>query len=94
MPKFREKSPIVDAIQMTGTAESANEALIFIGDQNLGRVFAVPHKQTGVWIVIIETIEGAAAVLQNHWVIRNDVGEFLTCDPDTFSEIYEPVVTQ
>jgi hypothetical protein len=92
MTAFRKKPVEIEAVQMTGTEQSAMKALDFIGDRNLGAVFAVPHKETDEWIVVIETLEGAMSASPGDWIIRGVQGEFYPCKPDIFEATYEPVV--
>jgi hypothetical protein len=89
--RFRKKPVEVEAIQFKGTDESASEVLGWIGDQNLGTVIAVPHRTTGEWLVVIETLEGAMKAEPGDWIIRGVQGEYYPRKPAIFDQTYEPV---
>lgn len=89
--RFRKKPVVIEAVRFDGTEESAQEVLDFIGGQNLGSVFAVPHKVSGEWLVVIETLEGAVSASPGDWIIKGVQGEFYPCKPDIFEATYERV---
>jgi hypothetical protein len=81
MAKYRKKPVVVEAIQFTGTPESANEIL----------KFANPNA---TWyfnqnFINISTLEGDITANNGDWIIKGVKGEFYPCKPDIFEATYE-----
>ncbi len=89
--KYHKRPVEIEAELFEGTEKSATKILTFIDDKNLGSVFAVPHKETGEWIVIIETLEGVMSASPGDYIIKGVQGEFYPCKPDIFESTYDPV---
>lgn len=83
MPKFRKKPVVIEAVQWTGTPESADEVLSFARGKATWRT---SHND-----MQIDTLEGAMTVSPGDWVIKGLKGEFYPIKPDIFEATYEPV---
>ena len=79
--KFRKKSVVVEAVQLT--ASSLSEVEEFVGG-DLGN--------TPGGGVIVATLEGAMHVSIGDWIIRGTEGEFYPYKPAAFAATFEPVV--
>lgn len=88
---FRKKPVEIEAMQLDGTQESAEDILAWVDPLTHGRTFAVPEKGTDRWTVVIETLEGAMAASPGDWIIQGVAGEFYPCKPDIFAQTYDEV---
>lgn len=85
MAKYRTKPVTVEAVQYFGV-ESFPELEIFMDDEYYRVLFQPGSEQ-----LIILTSESDYRVEVGDWIIRNEKGEFYSCKPDIFNEIYEKV---
>lgn len=93
MPRFRKKPVVIEAIQWTGTPESAEEIALFIGATEEEPLKHTPSEDAP-WAgtLSIPTLEGVMEASVGDWIIRGVAGEFYPCKPDIFEATYEPVV--
>ena len=82
--KFRKKPVTIEAIQLT--AESFDECLSFVGEENTTDGTSVDECYIG-----LQTLEGEYGARKNDYIIKGVQGEFYPCKPDIFSETYEEV---
>lgn len=93
--KVRKKPIIVEAIQITGTIENANEIHNKFGSDNI--FFWKCHDYTGrneaakIIGAEIKTLEGNMVANIGDYIIRGVHGELYPCKPDIFEETYEVV---
>ncbi len=87
--KFRKKPVVVEAVQYTGTPESARAVI----DLTRGTHTPASIERDGedVRRVSIATLEGAMWVSVGDWVIKGVAGECYPCKPDVFAPTYELV---
>lgn len=81
--KFRKRPVVIEAVQWTGTKDSANEILAF------ARTNAMWHFNQNT--MSIATLEGTMLASIGDWVIRGVNNEFYPCKPDIFEKTYERV---
>lgn len=80
MPKFRKRTPVVDAVQWDGT----HAAAIAIGLESwtsARRKYGIDHPDAGYWVDVVA----------GDWIITRANGSQIPCKPDTFEATYEPV---
>jgi len=102
MPLFRKKPVEVEAVLFTGTNDSLDELIAFVGAQLvMGKVAVyepIDHicdiKQITGYVdhPHIQTLEGLMHVSVGDYVIKGVQGEFYPCKPDIFATTYEEVV--
>ena len=81
MTKYRKKPVIIEAEKFNGTNHDA------IAD------FCAPQpiKVGGGYTLLIPRIEGREmTVHKGEWIIKDENGEFDSCEPDIFVATYEP----
>lgn len=89
MAKFRKKPVVVEAMRLDGSEAGARAVLEWADPHTPGRTLAARHRETGEWIVVIETLEGVMSADPGDYIIRGVQGEFYPCKPDIFAETYE-----
>lgn len=89
---FRKKPVVIEAVQWTGSPESAEEIANFIGATDDKPLIHTPSAET-VWsgTLIISTLEGDMTASVGDWIIRGVQGEFYPCKPDIFEATYDEV---
>lgn len=83
--KYQKKPVIVEAVQYTGTNESAREIERFVNDYSTLNYDEVANKY------YVKTLEGQLYVDIGDYIIKGIKGEFYPCKPDIFKETYERV---
>ena len=81
--KYRKKPVVIEAIQLT--ADSFNECVAFVGEDNLN-----DGTSEGECYIGITTLEGDMAAREGDWIIKGIQGEFYPCKTDIFAATYEP----
>jgi len=84
--KFRKKPVVIEAIQWTGDALSATEAITFVLD---GDGTARYHDDANPFFIAIDTLEGTMHALAGDWIIKGVAGESYPCKPAIFEATYE-----
>lgn len=84
MAKYRKKPVVIEAMQFTGGAASADEIRSFAGNS-----FVCWHFNHDS--IAINTLEGTMHTSVGDWVIKGVKGEFYPCKPDIFAATYEAV---
>ena len=81
MSKFRKKPVIIDAFQWWKHGDVPEVTVIPIGK----KVTEARRAKVG-WL---ETPEGGHCVFPGDWIIINAKGQISSCNPDTFTRLYE-----
>jgi hypothetical protein len=81
--KYRKKPVVIEAIQWTGSHESAQE----INDWNNKQFWTIKDDRR----MMIPTLEGTMAANPGDYIIKGVNGEFYPCKPDVFRKTYDPV---
>lgn len=90
MRKFRKKPIEIEAIQLTGDAESRVAVLDFTGlKATNAKTIYWRWNDTGGELVIC-TLEGDLVGSIGDWIIRGVKGEVYPCKPDIFAMTYDP----
>lgn len=84
MSAYRKKPVVIEALQFTGGAASADTIKAFAGEAY--ECWWFNHDTIG-----IKTLEGTMHATPGDWIIRGVRGEFYPCKPDIFAATYEPV---
>ena len=82
MGKFIRKAVVIQAVQLKFTTESQQKCIDFTDGK------ARKGLDGGL---IIPTLEGDMVANTGSWIIKGVKGEFYSCKPDIFKEIYEEV---
>jgi hypothetical protein len=85
MPKFRKKPVVIEAVQVTATAEA--KIFEFVG----GSVEAFDTNSKGLASLSIKTLEGTMTAGLGDWIIKGVKGEFYPCKDDIFRMTYDEV---
>lgn len=86
MPKFRKKPVIIEAIQVTPTAEV--ELRSFMGANWVG---TTSSSKAGLISLSLITPEGTMTAGLGDWIIKGIKGEFYPCKDDIFKMTYDEV---
>lgn len=93
---FRKRPVVIEAIQFTGSAESATPIIDWVLAGG-GTASFHEHLMDGDLVahpdpfLRIDTPEGRMVASLGDWVIRGVKGEFYPCKPDIFEATYEAV---
>lgn len=95
MPKFRKKSVVILAFQMTQKRRFDNSEW----PNWLHEAWNREPGENALWInrdksdnsLVCGTLEGVQLIDWNDWIIRGAKGEIYCCKPDIFEATYEPV---
>lgn len=85
MPKYRQKSVVVEAIQFEDTAECLERLSKFVGDDIVINYKAVPP------VVNIHTREGTMTANVGDYIVKGINDEFYPVKSNFFEKIYEKV---
>jgi hypothetical protein len=92
MSKFRKKSVVIEAVQFTGTTESAQEISLLYASRiwpQFGNTKKTHEDWTGRLFVL--TLEGPTLACPLDWIIKGVKSELYPCKPDIFDATYEAV---
>lgn len=87
--KVRKKPVVVEAVQFTGTTDSANQILGWIG--SCGADAWREDNVDPAKGLVIYTLEGNHLATPGDYIIKGIKGEFYPCKPDIFHDSYEIV---
>lgn len=89
MPMFKKKPVVIEARRLP----HEKEIVAFLewydicewcrGHQNV-------DGQSGLPVIVIETLEGKMKAKAGDWIIKGVNGEFYPCKPDIFDKTHEP----
>lgn len=82
MAQYRKKPVVIEAVQWDGT----NVADIREHFGDFLEWTLKPFKDE----IHIFTLEGIMCASKGDWVIKGIKGEFYTCNPDIFANLYDP----
>jgi hypothetical protein len=93
--KYRKKPVVIEAMQWSGTEQSAG-AIISWANKISGGIGFYPamqwsHAGATTAYLLIATLEGAATVYPGDYIICGVQGEFYPCKPDIFAATYGEV---
>jgi len=89
--KFRKKPVVIEAVQFTGSGESATEVTRFAGRRTTMKKVRDQFGDGRDYDLIIPTLEGDMVASPGDYVIKGVKGEFYPCKPDIFYATYEGV---
>jgi len=83
--KYTKNSIEVEALQYTGTQESMNEVLEWIGDR---LIFAGRNETNPNFTLVSERLGREIVIYNNNWIIKDGQLWFVSSD-DIFQTMYE-----
>lgn len=86
MPKYRKKPVVIEAIQLDGTKENAEQVASWMNEVRYGY-----GKKADGWHFDIHTLEGVMTAKPGDFIIKGVQGEFYPCKADIFHATYESV---
>lgn len=94
--KFKKKPLVIEALQFTGSYESANQIIDWV---NTHTPYFDPADAT-TWMISnyygdisIRTPEGIIHAHAWDWVIKSLKDEFSVCKPGIFEDTYDPIAS-
>lgn len=86
--KYRTKAAYVDAFQWTGGPDQTDDPVWICEAIRDGRV-QILHPGSPAVRMRIYTCDKIYLASLDDWIIREDDGTIRSCDPETFSSLYE-----
>jgi hypothetical protein len=87
---YRKKPHIVEAMQFNldgKTDEEVQEFFTWLTDGSIKRDVGLSNNNT----LFLLISEGLMKVRRDEWIIKGSNGEFYSCDPETFEDIFEKI---